>query len=479
MSFGLCPALGEGAIAALSEHGSDELRAMFLSKLVPGDWASTMNLTEAQAGTDLGSLRSTAERTEDGSYRIVGTKIFITYGDHDLTDNIIHLVLARTPDAPAGSRGISCFLVPKFLVGPDGRLGDPNDVQVVSIERKLGIHGSPTCVLNFGDQSDGAVGYLIGEENRGLQYMFTMMNHERVFVGCQGLALAERAYQEAAHYARQRTQGRAIGSQVAPGESSPIIDHADVRRMLMTMKANVEAMRALLYSVAAADDIAEHHPDAEIREAVAARTALLTPVVKAWLSDCGVAVTSTAMQVYGGMGYVEESGIPQLYRDARITPIYEGTNGVQAQDLASRKIPMKDGAVVRDYLAEMRGLCGELQEGGAAVADLAPPLLAAVAELEGATEWLLERTTTDPRAVAAGATPYLEMFGIVAGGYQLIRSAAAAERLIDAGDDSEFLRNKLSTARFYAAQLLPRAAAARPAVTAGSEGLFEIAASAF
>jgi hypothetical protein len=364
------------------------------------------------------------------------------------------------------------------LVGPDGALGARNDVRVVSLEHKLGIHASPTCVLNYGDE-DGAVGYLVGEENRGLRYMFTMMNHERVFVGCQGLAVAERAYQQAAEYARERRQGRAIGSAAAPGESSPIVEHADVRRMLLTMKSTVESMRCLLYLTARADDIANRHPDARERAESAARLALLTPVVKTWLSESGVAVTSTAIQVFGGMGYVEEAGIAQLYRDARITPIYEGTSGVQALDLVTRKLPMEEGAVVRGYLDEIRAMDGELAGAGEAFAGIRANLAAAVETLSTATEWLLQRGGDDAQAVAAAATPYIEMFGAVTGGYALARSALTARRLIEARGDDVFLANKIVTARFFAEQILPQAAARLPAVTAGAERLFEIDAQDF
>jgi len=474
MSFGLCPALGEGAIEALQHHGSDTLKAAFLPRLVPGAWAATMNLTEPQAGTDLGALRCSAERADDGSYRIRGTKIFITFGDHDLTENVVHLVLARTPDAPAGPRGISCFLVPKYLVGPAGELGERNDVRVVSLEHKLGIHGSPTCVMSFGE-ADGAVGYLIGEENRGLQYMFTMMNHERIFVGCQGVALAQRAYQEASAYARERRQGRAVGGELAPGESSPIVDHADVRRMLLTIRSGVEAARCLLYVTAGTGDRAERHPDPQQRKRCAEQLALLTPVAKAWCTELGVELTSLAMQVFGGMGYVEETGVPQLYRDVRITPIYEGTNGVQAMDLVTRKLPMEGGAVVRGYLAEIRELCGGIGDAADPLAAARDSLLRATGALADASAWLLARMESDPRSVAAAATPYLMMFGEVAGGRYLLQAALEARRQLAAGrGEGGFLRDKITVARFYAEQILPRAVARLPAVTAGADTLFAI-----
>jgi len=478
MTFGLCPALGEGAIEALGDHGSDVLKQTYLPKLVPGEWSATMALTEPHAGTDLGALRCSAERQADGSYRLRGTKIFITFGDHDLTDNIIHLVLARTTDAPPGVKGISCFIVPKFLVGPDGAIGARNDVHVVSLEHKLGIHGSPTCVLQFGE-SEGAVGYLIGEENRGLQYMFTMMNRERLFVACQGLAIAERAYQLASEYARERRQGRAVGARLAPGEMSPIIEHADIRRMLLTMRSTIEGMRCLLYATAQAADFAANHPDASVREKHAALAALLTPVAKVWLTDSGVEITSLAIQIHGGMGYVEETGVPQLFRDARITPIYEGTNGVQAIDLVTRKLPMSGGAVVRGLIGEMRDLDAALAEAGESFADLRRQLADAVASFEEATEWLLARFEADPLAITAGATPYAQMFGGVIGGYYLARSALAAQALLDGGEPSSFAANKIATARFYAAQILPLAQARSAAVTAGGDPLFAIAAEDF
>jgi alkylation response protein AidB-like acyl-CoA dehydrogenase len=478
MTFGMCPALSEGAMEALRDHGSDELKQAFLPKLVPGQWSATMALTESQAGTDLGALRCSAEPAGDGSYRLRGTKIFITYGDHDMTENVVHLVLARTPDAPAGTRGISCFIVPKLLVGPDGAVGALNDVKVVSLEHKLGIHASPTCVLAFGEGA-GAVGYLIGEENRGLEYMFTMMNRERIFVACQGLAIAERAYQAAVEYARERRQGRAVGASLAPGESSAIIEHADVRRMLLTMKATIEAMRCLLYVTAASADRAAHHPDPDERERYDKLDALLTPIAKVWLTDSGVEITSTAMQVFGGMGYIEETGMPQYYRDARIAPIYEGTNGVQALDLVMRKLPMDGGAVVRAFLDEMRALDGELAEAGEELASVRSNLAAAVEQLATASEWLLERGAAEPLAVTAAATPYAQMFGIVIGGYYLARSAVAARRLLASGSADATAAGKLVTARFYAEQILPGAAARLPAVTAGPESLFALDADAF
>jgi alkylation response protein AidB-like acyl-CoA dehydrogenase len=470
MSFGLCPALGEGAIEALAHHGSEALKRTYLSRLVSGEWSATMDLTEPQAGSDLGAIRTQAVPQSDGSYRISGTKIFITFGDHDLTENVIHLVLARTPGAPAGSRGISCFIVPKFLVRPDGGLAERNDLSVVSLEHKLGIHASPTCVMSYGERG-GATGFLIGEENQGLRYMFTMMNRERIFVGTQGLGIAERAYQRALAYARERRQGRAIGLEPSGGEMSPIIDHADVRRMLFTMKSQIDAMRCLLYSTAAAADISARHPGDDERALASERLALLTPVVKAWLSDAAVEIASLGIQIHGGVGYVEETGAAQHLRDARIAPIYEGTNGIQALDLVMRKLPMQDGAVVRRFLEEMRAADAELT--GADLDDIRAGLAEGVGTLARATDWLLERIRTDPRDVAAAAGPYLRLFGCVVGAYYVARSACVARRRAAETEDGRFLAAKIGSARFYIGQLLPQATGLLPAICAGASPLFD------
>ena len=402
-------------------------------------------------------------RSDDGTYLVSGSKIFITWGDHDLTDNIVHLVLARLPDAPPGTRGISLFVVPKMLVNADGTVGSSNNVETVSIEHKLGIHGSPTCVLSF----DQSVGYLVGEPNQGMRYMFAMMNQARREVGLEGLGISERAYQQAVAYAQERTQGRAIGTPKT--EVSPIIDHPDVRRMLMTMKAYNEACRGLLYDTAAAGERAHRDTDEDGRKAASARVALLTPVAKAWCTDVGVAMTSIAIQVHGGMGYVEESGAPQHYRDARITPIYEGTNGIQAIDLVMRKLPMDEGAVVRSYLDEMTALDGTLEAADEPRLDsIREPLAAAIAALREATDWL--NACEDPNDRLAGATPYLDMFGTVAGGAYLARLAIAA-----AGEDrDEWIEAKIDTAVFYAHHILPRAAGWLPSVKAGAADLFAI-----
>jgi len=470
MAFSLCPLLNQGAIELLTAHGSEQQKKTYLQNMVAGKWTGTMNLTEPQAGSDVGALRSRAVKQPDGSYRITGTKIFITYGEHDMAENIVHLVLARTPDAPAGTKGISCFIVPKYMVNADGSLGAHNDLRCVSLEHKLGIHGSPTCVMSFGDQA-GATGYLIGEENRGMRYMFTMMNNARLSVGLQGLAIAERAYQQAVAFARERRQGRPLSG----SPDGAIIAHPDVRRMLLTMKSQIEAMRALIYLNAEAIDLARHHPDAAVREARQALVELLTPVSKGWSTDLGVELASIAVQVHGGMGFIEETGAAQHMRDARIAPIYEGTNGIQALDLVMRKLPLQGGRPVRDFLGGIRGTVGELEKSGdAELAGLAGNLATATEALAEATDWLLRQQAVKPDSVAAGASPYLRMFGITAGGYLLALSALRAKAQAAQGDDRGFARAKLATARFYIEQILPQAAALQGAVTAGSALLFAI-----
>lgn len=461
LAFSLIPMLTGSGIALLTRHGSDELRDQYLAKLISSEWTGTMVLTESEAGSDVGALRAKAVLNPDGSYSISGTKIFVTWGDHDLTDNIIHLVLARTPDAPAGTRGISLFVVPKFLLTEDGAPSKRNSVETVSIEHKLGIHASPTCVLAF----DDAIGYIVGEENKGMRYMFTMMNQARLEVGLEGLSVAERAYQHAAEYAKDRVQGRAAGSD----ELSPIIDHPDVRRMLMTMKASTEAMRALLYDAVAAEDRHLSAQDELERIAAGDRLALLTPIAKAWCSDRGVEIASIGVQVLGGMGFVEEAGAAQFYRDARITPIYEGTNGIQALDLVMRKLPMGDGAVITAYLSEIESLDGPLADGGDALAGVREHLGAALRTVRDATSWLA--ASNDPQARMAGATPYLEMLGTLAGGYYLARQALAAQ---SEADSDSWMAAKVATAHFYAVNLLPKVHGLAPSVTAGSEHLFAI-----
>ena len=473
MAFSLCPLLTQGAIDMLTHHGSAGQQAAFLEKMVSGEWTGTMNLTEPEAGSDLGALRTRAVPAGDGSWRITGQKIFITFGEHDLAGNIIHLVLARVPGAPPGTRGISCFIVPKYLVNEDGSVGVRNDLRCVSIEHKLGIHASPTCVMSYGD-GGGAVGYLIGEANQGMRYMFTMMNNARLSVGVQGLAIAERAYQDALRYAQQRQQGRAIGAPA--GAPSPIVEHPDVRRMLLTMKAYIEAMRALLYTNAVSIDLARHHHDPAEREARRELADLLTPISNAWCTDLGVELTSIGLQIHGGTGYVEETGVAQYLRDGRIAPIYEGTNGIQAIDLVIRKVPMRGGAVVAELLAQMEALDAELAAAGSELAGVRAALASEVSALREATDWIVSHGLAEPNDALAGATPYLRLFGQVIGGWLLARSALAASRLLHkaGGCDTVFLQDKIGIARFYAGQLLPQAAGLLPAITAGAGPLFEV-----
>lgn len=451
MALSMAPMLTQGSVHLLTAHGTEAQRETYLRKLVSGEWTGTMELTEPEAGSDVGALRTKAERADDGTWRITGTKIFITFGDHDLTDNIIHFLLARTPGSPPGTKGISLFLVPKVLED-----GAPNAVSVVSLEHKMGIKASPTCVLSY----EGAVGELIGEERGGMRAMFTMMNNARLGVGLEGLALAERAHQQAAAYARARRQGRAPGADRT--QSSLIVEHADVRRMLLTSKATIEAVRALCYLVAEAVDLAREHPDGAVRQAARERIELLTPVAKAWSTDMGVEVTSLAVQVHGGMGYIEETGVAQHYRDARIPPIYEGTNGIQAVDLVLRKLPVRGGDAVRDHIADMASLLPQLEQQTGLRAGLAD----AISALDDATEWLLGASPDD---ALAGATPYQRLFGIVTGGWLLARSALAS---------SPLAAEKAVTARFFARNVLPSARGLAAAATAGAEDLFALPADA-
>ena len=457
MGFSLCPLLTQGAIDMLLHHAGEDLQQTYLPRMVTGEWTGTMNLTEPEAGSDVGALRTKAEPQADGTYRISGQKIFITYGEHDLTEQIVHLVLARTPGAPAGTKGISCFIVPKYLVNDDGSLGERNALSCVSIEHKMGIHASPTCVMSF----DGATGYLIGEESQGMRYMFTMMNNARLSVGLEGLAIGEAAYQQAAAYAAERRQGRSVVS-AEPGQA-PIAEHADVRRMLLTMKAYVQAMRCLVYLNAESLDLADHHPDEAIRTRRQELADLLTPITKAWCTDLGVECASLNIQVHGGMGYIEETGAAQLLRDIRIATIYEGTNGIQAMDLVARKLPMRGGGVIRDLLDEIRSLDPALAGGGEGLATIRAALSDGVQVLADATDWVLTKGLANPDDALAGATPYLRMAGLVVGGWLLARSALAAT---ETGDP-----DKVVTARFYCEQLLPQAAGLLPAVTAGAADL--------
>ena len=478
MAFSLCPMLTQAAVLALESHADDHLKSIYLAKLVSGEWAGTMNLTEPQAGSDVGALTAKAEPQPDGSYRIKGTKIFITYGDHDMAENIIHMVLARTPGGPPGTKGISLFLVPKFFVNEDGSLGERNDLRPVSLEHKLGIHASATAVMAFGD-NDGAVGWLLGEEHKGMRCMFTMMNHARLMVGLEGLAIADRAYKHALAYAIDRKQGKS--SRTPKGERTAIIDHPDVRRMLLTMKAQVEAMRALALSAGEAYDLAANHPDADARERNQGLVDLLTPVVKAWSTDLGVEMASLGVQVHGGMGYIEETGAAQYYRDARIAPIYEGTNGIQALDLVGRKLMIQGGRPLDDYLGRMCSLDNALAvsdvgaNGSGDFAVIRQGLAEGVEALTTATDWLRDAMTRNPEDTASGASNYLRMFGTVAGCYLLARGALAARRRLDENaGDQEFYRAKITTARFYAEQILPQGVALLGPITRGAETLFAI-----
>lgn len=474
-ALSMLPGLTAGAAELIHTHGSEEQKHTFLPKMATGEWSGTMNLTEPDAGSDVGALKTRAVRQDDGTYRITGTKIFITFGEHDLTEQKIHLVLARTHDAPPGTRGISCFIVPKFLLEDDGSLGARNDVKCVSIEHKMGIKASPTCVMAYGEDSDGAIGYLIGEEHAGMRYMFTMMNGARLGVGISGMAVAERAYQAALAYALERVQGRPLGSPA--GTTAAIVAHPDVRRMLMTMKAYTEAMRAICFVNAGALDRARFEPDAAQREEYQQFADLLTPITKAWCTDIGCDVASLAIQVFGGMGYIEETGVSQFYRDLRICPIYEGTNGIQALDLIGRKLPMAGGQPVFRLIAEMRGIDGDLTGRGEDFEVMRERLAEAVGAVERTTGWIMEHGLADPNDAAAGATPYLRLWGFTLGAYYLARSAVAADDLRsggDAGEDKAYLDAKVVTARFFAEQLLPQASALVGAVTAGKDVLFAI-----
>jgi alkylation response protein AidB-like acyl-CoA dehydrogenase len=461
MAFGIGPVLTMGAAEALANYGTDDLKKTYLPKLVSGEWMGTMQLTEPQAGSDVGALRTKAVRAGDGSYRITGQKIFITYGEHDLTDNIIHFVLARLPDAPAGNRGISLFLVPKFLGNNDGSLGARNDVRAHSIEHKLGIHASPTCTMVYGDHG-GAIGFLVGEENRGLACMFTMMNLARLSVGLQGVGIAERATQQALQYARDRKQGRAQG---ATSGSSAIIEHPDVKRMLLTMRALTRAARAICYATAGAID--GSHGKGDAAAAADGRAALLTPIAKAFSTDIGIEVASLGIQVHGGMGFIEETGAAQHLRDARIAAIYEGTNGIQAIDLAMRKVPLSGGAVVRAYLDELRTTVKAVQAANDPAFGLTGARLAeAVESLDRATAWLLSKIEKEPQAALASATPYLRLFGNAAGGCMLADEALAALRIAGAEPAS-----RVATARFFAENIAVQASGLERTVIEGADSV--------
>ncbi|HQR03324.1 MAG: acyl-CoA dehydrogenase [Proteobacteria bacterium] len=475
-AFSLCPMLTMGAIEALELVGTPEQKKKFLPRMVSGVWTGTMNLTEPQAGSDLAAIRTRAVPQADGSYRIFGQKIFITWGDHDMTENTIHLVLARTPDAPEGVKGISLFVVPKFMVNDDGSLGERNDAWCISIEHKLGIHASPTCVMSYGDNG-GATGYLVGRENDGLKYMFIMMNAARFAVGMEGLAAAESAYQKAVTYARERVQSRAIEG--SPG-SVPIIRHPDVRRMLMTMKAGIEAMRALAYSVAAATDHALQLPPGEARQQQQAFVDLMIPVVKGWLTETGNEIASLGVQVHGGMGYMEETGAAQIFRDARITTIYEGTTGIQANDLIGRKLARDGGAALRGVVSLIAATQADAgSRGGPNFGSIASHLKTGLAALEQAAEYVVARYDGDVRTVAVGAVPFLKLMGTVCGGWYMARSALAAQAHIDAGDPDPFYAGKIATARFYAEHFLPLAPALARVIVQGGESALMLDEAAF
>jgi len=473
MSFGLCPLLSQGAVELLSAHASDELKSIFLEKMISGEWNGTMNLTEPQAGSDLSRIRTKAEK-EGGHYRITGSKLFITFGEHDWTDNIIHLVLARTPDAPAGIKGISLFVVPKFLVNDDGTLGARNDLRCTSIEHKLGINASPTAVMSFGD-NEGAIGYLVAEENKGIQCMFTMMNNARLNVGLQGVGIAERAYQQARNYAKDRVQSRAIGS--TDPDPVSIVNHPDVKRMLLSMKSQTEATRALAYFVASRIDIAKHHLEPSTRAEAQSMVDLLTPVVKAWSSDTGIEVANTGVQVHGGMGFIEESGAPQHLRDARITAIYEGTNGIQANDLVGRKIAYDRGAAVQALITKIREFLEGLDDmSDQTLKNMVQPLASSVNILETTSQWVVETYGAAPEDVAAGAVPFLRLTGLVCGGWLLVRSARIAQQKLESADgDPEFLKMKIISARFFVDHLLVQCASLGHTVVNGGTVINDVA----
>jgi alkylation response protein AidB-like acyl-CoA dehydrogenase len=463
VAFGLCPLLTLSAIEALDAHGSDELKNIYLEKLVTGEWTGTMQLTEPQAGSDVGALRTRADKQPDGTYRIKGTKIFITYGEHDMTDNIVHFVLARLPDAPAGTKGISLFLIPKFMVNADGSLGARNDIYASGVEHKLGMHASPTCTMTMGDHG-GAIGYLIGEENQGMRCMFTMMNQARLGVGLEGVGVADRAYQQALAYAQERKQGKAVGNKNGGG-SDAIIVHPDVKRMLLQMRAMTAAARSICYATAVALDVAVRAKDDKARSDAAARGALLTPIAKAFSTDIGNEVAYLGVQVHGGMGFIEETGAAQHYRDARITSIYEGTNGIQSIDLVTRKLTANGGASVWSLVAELEATVKQVEgSNDPAFGATATKLRDALGSLERASRWLLERVGSKPNDALAGATPYLRLFGATLGGCMLAGEALAAK----AGGDGE---RYVTLARFFAENVTVQAASLEKTVTDSAEAV--------
>lgn len=487
MSFALCPLLSDGAIEALLTAGSDELKATYLEKLVSGQWTGTMNLTEPQAGSDLAMVRSRAEPQPDGTYKIFGTKIFITYGEHDMAENIVHLVLARVTGAPEGVKGISLFVVPKFLVDKDGSLGGRNDVHCVSIEHKLGIKASPTAVLQYGDgmpasiansAGPGAVGYLVGQENRGLEYMFIMMNAARYAVGMQGIAIAERAYQQAVAYARDRVQSRPVDGSI--NASAPIIHHPDVKRMLMTMRAYTEGCRAMAAVAAAAYDAAHHHADADTRRQNQAFYEFMVPLVKGYSTEMSLEVASLGVQVHGGMGFIEETGAAQYLRDAKILTIYEGTTAIQANDLVGRKTARDGGQTAKAIAAQIEKTEAELAKQDSAAARAMHKRLMAAREAFGeVVDFVAGQTKSSPNAVFAGSVPYLMLAGNLVAGWQLARSLLVAEKLAAAGTDTAFMNAKIATARFYAEHILNKAPGLRDSIVDGAESVTALALDAF
>ena len=477
MSFALCPLLTDGAIEALLTAGSDELKATYLEKLISGQWTGTMNLTEPQAGSDLALVRTKAEPLPDGTYKVFGTKIFITWGEHDMAENIVHLVLARVQGAPEGVKGISLFVVPKFLVNPDGSLGARNDAFCVSIEHKLGIKASPTAVLQFGDHG-GAVGYLVGQENRGLEYMFIMMNAARYGVGIQGIAIAERAYQKAVQYARDRVQSRPVDGSI--NASAAIIHHPDVRRMLMTMRALTEGCRAMASTAAAAYDAAHHHPDAEVRKQNALFYEFMVPLVKGYSTEMSIEVASLGVQVHGGMGFIEETGAAQYYRDAKILTIYEGTTAIQANDLVGRKTARDGGQSARAIAAQIEATEGQLRASGTAAAlSMAARLEAARKAYLDVVDFVCGGTKTSPNAVFAGSVPYLMLAGNLVAGWQLGRSLLVAQDLLHKGQQESFMRAKITTAQFYAEHLLVKAPGLRDSIVEGAASVTDLALESF
>jgi 3-(methylthio)propanoyl-CoA dehydrogenase len=477
MSFALCPLLTDGAIEALLTAGSDELKAVYLEKLVSGQWTGTMNLTEPQAGSDLAAVRSRAEPQPDGTYKVFGTKIYITYGEHDMAENIVHLVLARVTGAPEGVKGISLFVVPKVLVNKDGSLGARNDVHCVSIEHKMGIKASPTAVLQYGDNG-GAIGYLVGQENRGLEYMFIMMNAARYAVGVQGIAIAERAYQKAVGYAKDRVQSRPVDGSLSA--AAPIIHHPDVKRMLMTMRSVTEGCRAMASVAAAAYDAAHHHPDAEARKQNAAFYEFLVPLVKGYSTEMSLEVTSLGVQVHGGMGFIEETGAAQYYRDAKILTIYEGTTAIQANDLVGRKTARDGGAGAKAIAAQVEKTEAALRERNSVNARAVLKRLTAAREaFVDVVDFIAANTRANPNAAFAGSVPYLMLAGNLVAGWQMARALLVAEDQLAAGVDTAFMQAKITTARFYADHILSRAPGVRDAIVEGAEAVTALAIDSF